>query len=207
MTVTGIKDHHGTLTVLVSDVSERLEILRELEHLAHNDVLTGLPNRRSFRTSLSAAVDRGSQAAVLFIDLNGFKTVNDTHGHAAGDEVLTEVARRLVLALRDSDIVARLGGDEFAGLLYRCDIEQAQAAADRIVEAVAHPIATSAGVAEVTAAVGISFAEGASVSADAVLQSADTAMYRAKAAHQASIRAGLSPCRPVDVELTDAVGR
>ena len=192
------------MTVLVADISERLELLRELERLAHHDPLTGLPNRRSFRRSLTTLVERGSRAAVLFADLNGFKSVNDQHGHAAGDEVLSEVGRRLLLALRDSDVVARLGGDEFAGLLYRCDLEQAQAAADRIVDAVAEPIETSAGAVSVSAAVGISLADGASLNADVVIQSADTAMYRAKAAHRASIRAGLSPCRPVDVELVPA---
>ncbi len=204
VTIAGGAGDGGPMTVLVADISERLELLRELERLAHHDPLTGLPNRRSFRRSLTTLVERGSRAAVLFVDLNGFKSVTDQHGHAAGDEVLSEVGRRLLLALRDSDVVARLGGDEFAGLLYRCDLEQAQAAADRIVDAVAEPIETSAGAVSVSAAVGISLADGASLNADVVIQSADTAMYRAKAAHRASIRAGLSPCRPVDVELVPA---
>ena len=201
VTVAGGVGDGRALTVLVGDISERLEMLRELERLAHHDPLTGLPNRRSFRRSLTALIERGSRGAVLFVDLNGFKAVNDELGHAAGDEVLAEVGRRLLLALRGSDIVARLGGDEFAGLLYRCDLEHAQLAADRIVESVAQPIETSAGAVGVTASVGISLADGAAMNADVVLRSADTAMYRAKAAHRASIRAGLAPCRPVDVEL------
>ncbi|MEO1061985.1 MAG: GGDEF domain-containing protein [Actinomycetota bacterium] len=197
----------GALTVLLRDVSERAAMLRELERLIHHDELTGLPNRRSFRRSLSGLVQRGSKAAVLFIDINGFKTVNDSHGDVAGDEVLVEVAHRLLRELRDSDIVARLGADEFGALLYRCDLAQAQAAADRIVDAVSSPIATGDIDVELSASVGISLVDGAEMSADAVLQSADTAMYRAKAAHKASIRAGLTPCRPVDVELADSITR
>jgi diguanylate cyclase (GGDEF)-like protein len=150
--------------------------------LANHDSLTGLTNKASFTTLLERHV-RGRFAAdhvVLFIDLDGFKAINDVFGHATGDHVLVTVSERMLDAVRGEDVVARLGGDEFA-ILCRCDPGDAETIAGRLVEAIAHPIAGPSGPVAVTASIGI-VGLGRSSDAAEVLGSADVAMYRAKRA-------------------------
>jgi diguanylate cyclase (GGDEF)-like protein len=159
-----------------------------LAYQATHDSLTDLPNRAQALRLLTGALSRaqrsGAVVGLLFVDLDGFKAVNDTFGHAAGDEVLTVVARRMEAAVRSGDVVARLGGDEFVVLLEPLDEEtSAVTVADRLVEVISAPIPLSDGSlqARVGASVGAALSQDAQVDADRLLQEADVAVYRAKA--------------------------
>jgi diguanylate cyclase (GGDEF)-like protein len=165
------------------DVSERRAFERQLEHQAFHDPVTGLANRALFNERVRHAVARARReqagVAVVFLDLDDFKTINDGLGHAAGDAVLVEVAKRIATSVRAVDTAARFGGDEFAILLE--DVDGAQAAADgaeRVLEALAEPFAVEGHEIAVRASVGISFAEGGD--AEALVRNADAAMYIAK---------------------------
>jgi diguanylate cyclase (GGDEF)-like protein len=156
----------------------------ELEHRAFHDGLTNLPNRALFRERVGHSLRRRSQAAtplaLLFVDLDDFKTVNDQLGHAAGDDLLVAVASRLKTCVRDEDTVARLGGDEFAILLEQASShEVAIRVADRILEAMRPPFPLQGRQVQVGASVGVTVSEATEV--DAVLREADVAMYMAKA--------------------------
>lgn len=174
---------HGIVGI-ARDVSEREALQSQLRHQAFHDSLTGLPNRPLFLDRLGQALARsersGSQLGVLILDLDDFKTLNDTHGHPAGDSLLMAIAPRLEKALRASDTAARLGGDEFACILEDMDGRfDADATARRILAAVAEPIETPAGPHKASASLGIALAtNGATV--DSLLRDADTAMYKAK---------------------------
>jgi diguanylate cyclase (GGDEF)-like protein/PAS domain S-box-containing protein len=172
----------GTIGV-IADITARKALEAELTRRAFVDPLTGLANRPRFRERVLAAQTRAGAArvpAVLFVDLDEFKTVNDSLGHAAGDALLATVAERLLGATRGSDTVARLGGDEFAILLTAVpDDEAAAVAAARVVAAVAAPVALCGREIRVTASVGIAVARGGE-SPDDLLRNADLALYRAK---------------------------
>jgi diguanylate cyclase (GGDEF)-like protein len=163
---------------------------RLLVHRAMHDPLTGLPNRSLFadRVTHALARTRGQRVptalAVLFVDLDGFKQVNDAHGHEAGDELLVAVTGRLATTLRPHDTVARLGGDEFAILLDDLHrIGDAQRVADRLIEAVAEPVAVAGRQVTVGASIGIAAARpGDTTDTDTLLRYADAAMYAAKSA-------------------------
>ncbi len=142
------------------DISERRELEAQLEHRAFHDALTGLPNRSLFRDRVEHLVARaerhGAASAILYLDLDGFKVVNDTLGHGAGDEVLVEVARRVNEAIRGSDTAARLGGDEFAVLLEDFDRDEAPArAAERILASLRKPIFAAGVEVDIDASIGI----------------------------------------------------
>lgn len=128
----------STLRGRIAQLQERVE---QLDLLAHEDSLVGLPNRRGFIRALERLIDRvgryEEKSALLFVDLDGLKLMNDTFGHQAGDEALIEVARLLVGGVRKSDIVARIGGDEFAILLSHSDEESARETASRLIEVIA----------------------------------------------------------------------
>ncbi|MEJ2578572.1 MAG: sensor domain-containing diguanylate cyclase [Kineosporiaceae bacterium] len=162
-------------TLSIRDVSERNRLEAELRRLASTDALTGLFNRRAFLTMLAERVPRG-MTSVLFIDLDGFKTVNDTLGHDEGDRVLRRVAEVLRDELRPGDIASRLGGDEFAVLPAVRAPAEARALALRLVDEFAARL--PAGAVRVGASIGV--ASGRRMSAEALLQRADRAMYRAK---------------------------
>jgi diguanylate cyclase (GGDEF)-like protein len=156
----------------------------QLEHRAFHDGLTGLPNRALFRERVGHALRRRSQAgtplALLFIDLDDFKTVNDQLGHGAGDDLLVAVARRLQTCIRGEDTVARLGGDEFAILLEQAPgHEVAVRVAGRILEAMRPPFTLGGTEVQVGASVGVTVSDATEV--DDVLREADVAMYTAKA--------------------------
>jgi diguanylate cyclase (GGDEF)-like protein len=156
----------------------------QLAHQAFHDGLTNLPNRALFRERVAHALRRRSQAgtplALLFIDLDDFKMVNDQLGHAVGDDLLVEVAARLKTCVRDEDTVARLGGDEFAILLEQASShEVAVRVAGRILEAMRPPFLLQGRQVQVGASVGVTVSEASEV--DAVLREADVAMYMAKA--------------------------
>jgi diguanylate cyclase (GGDEF)-like protein len=117
------------------------ERVQQLDQLAHEDSLVSLPNRRGFVRALERLIDRvnryGESGAILFVDLDGLKIINDSFGHAAGDEALIQVARLLVDGLRKSDVVARIGGDEFAVLLGHADLAKADETATRLIDLIA----------------------------------------------------------------------
>ena len=159
------------------------------QSLARHDPLTGLPNRRVFAEALEAAilqVDRGgAQFAVLNLDLDRFKPVNDIHGHQAGDDVLREVATRVGAVVRVGDTVARLGGDEFAVIMHCANSSEEPAAAaaslaDRIIDTIGHPIRIGERSVDVGASIGIAICPMDGTDPETLLRAADMAMYRAK---------------------------
>jgi len=167
----------------VQDISERKEMAKRLEYVVDHDFLTGLLNRRHFEQELAKETERsaryGGPGAVLLIDLDNFKDVNDTFGHRAGDDVLKGVAGLLRQRLRHTDIVARIGGDEFAALLTQTDAEQAQIVADEVVKALGRETAVLADqTIRITASVGVAMFDG--LTDVEVLAYADIAMYEAK---------------------------
>jgi diguanylate cyclase len=169
---------------VVERTAQLQEAQRQLERLALYDPLTGLANRTLLTDRITQAVaraDRGAAPpAVLLLDLDGFKSVNDGFGHAAGDLLLVEVARRLREVVRDGDTVARLGGDEFAVVVCDATAEQALEVADRILAAIADPVRVEDGSCSVGASIGVCLAVRGQ-SPGILLRDADTAMYAAKA--------------------------
>jgi diguanylate cyclase (GGDEF)-like protein len=158
------------------------------EHLSLHDPLTGLPNRRMFHERLATALSVPSgrpddQVGIMIIDLDGFKAVNDTLGHHAGDQLLQEVGHRLRAGIRDGDLAARLGGDEFAVLLPgTADLAAAAEVAHRLTDKIRRDFALDVGSAAVSASIGLTVAAAAGVAGDELLRQADAAMYRAKSA-------------------------
>ncbi len=168
------------------DSVRKLRTLNEqLEHRAFHDPLTDLANRALFSERLEHAIRRAEDGsiAVLFLDLDNFKTVNDTHGHAAGDALLTIATQRLRQCVRWEDTIARLGGDEFTVLLENVrDVSQVARSAERIAEALRQPFVLDGQEVQVSASIGIALDTDRSHSSDDLLREADLAMYRAKAA-------------------------
>ncbi len=187
-------------SMLAAEAAMALENARlydEIRHQALHDGLTGLANRVLFRDRVAHAVERnrrnGGRAAVLFIDLDDFKNVNDTHGHARGDEVLAIAAQRVTDALRPSDTAARYGGDEFAVLVEDvADADDALAVATRLAEALRQPMPIGQSVVRIAASIGVAMGVAGAEEADDLLRNADVAMYAAKA----SSRGGAELFRP-----------
>lgn len=187
--ISPILDAEGEITHFVAvkeNITERKQLLECLDHLAHYDKLTSLPNRALFfdrlNQSIAASHRERQRFALLFVDLDGFKVVNDSYGHEAGDRVLQETAERLAGCTRESDTVARMGGDEF--ILILCNLANAEDAglvAEKILADVARPIELSRGASCVVGcSIGISlYPEDASEAAQLV-SAADTAMYAVK---------------------------
>ncbi len=158
----------------------------QLIHDAHHDPLTGLANRVLLRDHLERALVRQNRnpgtVALLFVDLDDFKRINDSYGHATGDQILCHVAERLVLAVRAEDVVARQSGDEFAVLLGRVrDDAEAIAAAERILRELRRPIQLGARSIVVGGSIGIAVTSDPDAAAEELLTWADAAMYSAKA--------------------------
>jgi len=179
--VTGQRVSQG----LVVNTTEQKRLEEQLVHDALHDPLTGLANRVLFRDHVERALAgrhrRRAKVAVLFLDLDNFKVVNDSLGHRAGDRLLVEVARRLKLTIRVTDVAARQGGDEFTILLDRVrNVEEATASAERIAEALAKPIELDGRAIVVGVSIGIAMAGGPEIVADDLLAHADAAMYEAK---------------------------
>jgi diguanylate cyclase (GGDEF)-like protein/hemerythrin-like metal-binding protein/PAS domain S-box-containing protein len=181
-----LASRHETIFVAAQDVTDRVAEETRLQLMAYHDRLTGLPNRVLFfdrvRQVLAAARRGRKKAAVMFIDLDGFKDINDTLGHDAGDKVLQAVAQRLVRLVRKADTVARLGGDEFVVLLHEvASGEDAASVARKVLEAVGEEIPLGrAGMARVGASIGIGVWPDSGTSVDDVLMAADMAMYQSK---------------------------
>ena len=184
-----VRDADGETRGLVGvfvDITAQKAAERQLVEMASTDQLTGLANRSRFYDVLTAACGEarraGTKLGVLVIDLDGFKAVNDTHGHEVGDEVLREVARRLRACTRSTDLVARLGGDEF--VIVVPDVGTGpilQSIAGRLVDAVTQPIILGEVVAEVGLSVGVSVGPTGADETTVLVGQADEAMYQAKA--------------------------
>ena len=177
------------------DISNERRVQEELDALARRDPLTGLHNRRSLEELLPQAMARsarsGRRLALLFVDLDHFKRVNDTRGHEAGDEVLRQVARRLGGCVRMSDTVARLGGDEFVLVLEDIQSrEGAEATAGKILDALRTPVSTRSGECAVGASIGIAMGNGKDTGWRELLNRADAAQYEAKAAGRGRFHVG-----------------
>ncbi|ODR94797.1 hypothetical protein AUC69_03000 [Methyloceanibacter superfactus] len=158
--------------------------LRELTTMAMQDPLTGLLNRRALIAALETAIAsppaNGSQYALFMIDLDHFKSVNDVHGHAVGDQVLEVVADRFKGAARPSDLVARIGGDEFAVLAYNVDRETARKIGSRFLESLTRTIGAGGHAHKVSLSIGVALIPEDGATAEEALRNADLAMYRAK---------------------------
>ena len=174
----------GTL----NDITLQKEHEAQLEYVAHYDALTGLPNRVLFQDRLNRSMvqarRRNQKLAVAYIDLDGFKAVNDTHGHQAGDQLLTTVAARMKSALREGDSVSRLGGDEFVAVLVDLpDTEACKLLVQRLLHAVAQGVTVSGAELNVSASIGLTlYPQAEEIEADTLLRQADLAMYQAKLA-------------------------
>jgi diguanylate cyclase (GGDEF)-like protein len=179
-----INGQHRLLS-LVRDITERRQMQDQLHHLAYHDALTDLPNRAMFNRHLGNALVQarrdGGQLALLFIDLDRFKNINDTLGHDVGDRLLQEMARRLTGSLRASDLVARLGGDEFVVLLEEINgPDQVTPVARQILAALVREFDLEGQLVHVTASIGISMYPGDGEDEFSLMKHADVAMYRAK---------------------------
>ncbi len=188
-TISAIKDAHGNVARYIAvsaDITQLVSQQEELERMAHYDALTGLPNRvllaDRINQAMASARRSGRQLAVCYLDLDGFKPVNDRFGHAAGDALLTEVAGRFKRLLRGGDSVARLGGDEFVILLSDVDdLRGCEQALDRVVEGVSENYAVADDThVQISASIGVTLYPMDDVDADTLLRHADQAMYQAK---------------------------
>jgi len=166
------------------DITEQRQNEARIQHLARHDALTDLPNRIQFLEEMAraeAGLQRGEMTAVLYIDLDRFKVVNDTLGHAVGDEVIKQASARIWGTTRETDVLARLGGDEFALLMRPVEnIADAARVADRIIKAIGAPLIIGGKHIDIGASVGIAVGPGDGVAADALIKNADLALYRAK---------------------------
>jgi diguanylate cyclase (GGDEF)-like protein len=172
------------LVAVSSDAFARLRLTEDMTHLARHDLLTNLPNRGLLVDRVEHALQmsrrRGTRISLLFVDLDGFKPVNDRFGHAAGDAVLVDVAQRLTGCVRQSDTVARLGGDEFALLLEDVNPTEVSSACDRILAALSRGAHVAGHQLSLSASIGVASGDS-SETAESMLRNADLAMYEAKA--------------------------
>jgi diguanylate cyclase (GGDEF)-like protein/PAS domain S-box-containing protein len=209
----------GGWVATYEDISDRRQAEARIRFMAHHDALTGLPNRLLFRERIEAALERirrpSDAVAVLCLDLDYFKDVNDTLGHPAGDALLEAVAGRLRNRIRTGDLVARLGGDEFAILQFSEDQPaDAESLAQRILEALRQPYDIEGQPAIVSVSIGIAIASESGVSADMLLKCADLALYRAKADGRGTYRffearmdAEIQARRAIELDLREALER
>jgi diguanylate cyclase (GGDEF)-like protein/PAS domain S-box-containing protein len=209
----------GGVLINLHDITDRKFAEDQLTHQAFHDSLTGLANRFLFTDRVQQELRRtarsGLDPAVIFLDLDGFKTVNDSLGHGPGDELLREVARRLVDAVRESDTVSRLGGDEFAVLLEQTSmpVGDATAVADRILAALSTPIEVAGKPVTISASLGIAVGD-AEATAASLLRDADVAMYRAKSSgkgrwvvHDSEMRSAAIERLQLETDLVGALPR
>jgi diguanylate cyclase (GGDEF)-like protein/PAS domain S-box-containing protein len=187
--ISAVRDANGNTlqyVALFSDITVQKQHQKQLEHIAHFDALTGLPNRvllaDRLQQAMAQAQRRGQQLAVAYLDLDGFKAINDHYGHDAGDQILVTVAQRMKLALREGDTLARLGGDEFVAVLI--DLEDTAASlpmVGRLLAAAAQPSSWNELRLQVSASLGVTFyPQSHDIDADQLLRQADQAMYQAK---------------------------
>jgi diguanylate cyclase (GGDEF)-like protein/PAS domain S-box-containing protein len=188
LTISAVPDTSGKTqqyVAMFSDISPMKEQERKLEHIAHHDLLTGLPNRvlvaDRLHQAMAQAHRRGRSVAILCLDLDNFRPVNDLHGHNTGDELLTAVTTRMSLALREGDTLGRMGGDEFVVVMELGSIEESTPLIEAFLDAVAEPVVVGELELQVSASAGVAFfPQVEDVDADQLLRQADQAMYRAK---------------------------
>ena len=208
----------GGWVAIHEDVTERLRSERRVAYMARHDALTGLPNRMHFRERTEQALSlarRGESFAVLYIDLDHFKEVNDLLGHPAGDELLKKVADRLRKSVRETDIIARLGGDEFAVVqIAPPRPEEVTVLASRLVQALSEPYDIDSHEVVIGTSIGIALAPGDGNDPDQLLKNADMALYRAKADgrgmfrfFEAEMDAHLQARRKLEMDLRKAVAQ
>jgi diguanylate cyclase (GGDEF)-like protein/PAS domain S-box-containing protein len=201
------------LVIHLQDVTARQDAEAKLIHQAEHDALTGLPNRIAFAKRVAAALDRGQEPALLFIDLDRFKLVNDTLGHATGDEVLTAVASRLRQGIRGDDVVARIGGDEFVVLATSATTpDEAERVAERLHAVLAAPFLVAERSLHLTASIGVALPGVRVRTAEDILRAADIAMYCAKmsgrartATFDASMRGAAETRLAIEQDLQRAI--
>jgi diguanylate cyclase (GGDEF)-like protein/PAS domain S-box-containing protein len=182
------REHIVGLLGISTNITEIKEHERQLEHIAHFDALTNLPNRvllaDRLHQAMAQAQRRGHHLAVVYLDLDGFKAINDRYGHGAGDRVLMEIARQMQAELRQEDTLSRLGGDEFvAVLLDLADVEACVPMLTRLLSAASRPVKIDNQTLQLTASLGVTFyPQAEEIEADQLLRQADQAMYQAKLA-------------------------
>lgn len=187
-TVLDANDSTRHFVGLFSDITTIKENERELKHIAHYDPLTGLANRLLLADRLRQAMlqehRRGKQVAVAFLDLDGFKAVNDNHGHSTGDHLLVDLSKRMQAVLRDTDTLARLGGDEFVVVLSDlAERAQCEPLLARLLDAISRPARIDGAVVSVSGSIGVTFyPQNEDIDADQLMRQADQAMYQAKLA-------------------------
>jgi diguanylate cyclase (GGDEF)-like protein len=190
LTISAVKNSGGKISNYVglfADITRLKDHQVQLERMAHYDVLTNLPNRILLVDRLSLAMLQSQRndtsVAVLFLDLDGFKTINDNNGHNAGDELLVVIARRMKKALREGDTLARIGGDEFVAVIADlAKFEDCQPVLERLLLAASEPVTLDHKVLQVSASIGVTLYPKDGADADILLRHADQAMYRAKQA-------------------------
>jgi diguanylate cyclase (GGDEF)-like protein/PAS domain S-box-containing protein len=190
LTISAVNNADGLLQHCVSlftDITRIKENHEQLERMAHYDALTSLPNRVLLADRLSRSMvqcqRRNQSLAVAFMDLDGFKTINDLHGHNVGDELLIQVAQRMKEALGEGDTLARIGGDEFIAVMVDLEnVEDSEPLLKRLLKAAADPVHVGDAVIQVSASIGVSFYPQDHVDADLLMRHADQAMYVAKQA-------------------------
>lgn len=190
ITISAVSDGTGTprhYVALFSDVTQLKDRESKLEHLAHYDALTGLPNRillaDRLRQAIAQSQRRNNSSAVVYIDLDGFKAVNDTNGHEVGDELLIAISRGMHEEMRDGDTLARVGGDEFVAVLIDIvNLEDCEPILLRLLQAAACPVTVRGAVVQVSASIGVAFCPQDGLDSDQLLNYADQAMYGAKQA-------------------------
>jgi len=196
LTISVIRDADGRISRHVgvfSDITEQKSAQERIQHLAHHDALTGLPNRALLIDRLNQALHKAGrstqQVAVLFLDLDHFKTINDSLGHPVGDGLLCEVADRLRTCVRASDTVARLGGDEFVVVLSELEgLEATARVVAHLTDAIARPMTIEGHLLQVTPSIGVSLFPRDGRDVSSLLKNADNAMYHAKSAGRATYR-------------------
>lgn len=193
--ISAVKDKSGVTThyvALCSDITPMKKHAAQLEHIAHYDVLTNLPNRSLLADRLSLSMVQSQRhdnsLAVVFLDLGGFKDINDTHGHNVGDGLLIVVSQRMKEALREGDTLARIGGDEFVAVLVDlAKIEDCEPVLERLLLAASETIAVGGAELHVSTSIGVTIYPQDSVDADQLMRHADQAMYVAKQAGKKSL--------------------
>jgi len=190
-TISTVRDGDGKIAqyvALFSDITTLKEHQNQLEHIAHYDALTTLPNRvllaDRMRQAMTQTLRRNNSLAVAYLDLDGFKAINDRHGHETGDQLLIAIAARMKQTLREGDTLARLGGDEFVAVLQDLDdVAACVPMLSRLLEAAAHPVRVGEHLLQVSASLGLTFyPQTEEADADQLLRQADQAMYQAKLA-------------------------
>ena len=204
VTVSALHDSQGRVNGFLSiayDITERQRLAKQLSQLAYHDGLTGLPNRLCLEDHLRQAIAKSSRSqeplALLFIDLDRFKPINDTYGHSVGDQVLCEIARRVQATLRSADMVARLGGDEFVVLLSTlASPDDCLVVADKLLLTLTEPMQVGGHQVQVGASIGLARYPDSGNTAAELLRNADAAMYQNKLAGRSTVRLAAQVDRP-----------